>query len=59
MASILTQISCLNGMTNSETIGEAIRRKKGVINKVGQDLDSVINVTTITCRKKIQNRTTN
>lgn len=59
MASILTQISCLNGMTNSETIGEAIRRKKGVINKVGQDLDSVINVTTITCRKKIQNRTAN
>jgi hypothetical protein len=59
MASILTQISCLNGMTNSETIGEAIRRKKGVINKVGQDLDLVINVTTITCRKKIQNRTAN
>lgn len=59
MASILTQISCLNGMTNSKTIGEAIRRKKGVINKVGQDLDLVINVTTITCRKKIQNRTAN
>jgi hypothetical protein len=52
MTSILTQISCLNGMTNSETIGEAIRRRKGVINKVAQDLDSVINVTTITCRKK-------
>jgi len=44
MASILTQISCLYGITNSEMLGEAIRRKKGVINKVDQDLDSFIKV---------------
>ena len=44
MASILTQISYLYGITNSEMLGEAIRRKKGVINKVDQDLDSFIKV---------------
>jgi hypothetical protein len=44
MASILTQNSYLYGMTNSEMLGEAIRRKKGVINKVDQDLDSFIKV---------------
>jgi hypothetical protein len=44
MATILTQISCLYGMTNPEMLGEAIRRKKGVINKVDQDLDSLIKV---------------
>lgn len=30
--------------SNSEMLGEAIRRKKGVINKVDQDLDSFIKV---------------
>jgi len=44
MASILTQISYLYGITNSEMLGEAIRRKKGVINRVDQDLDSFIKV---------------
>lgn len=32
-------------MVNLEMLGEAIRRKKGVINKVDQDLDSFIKVT--------------
>ena len=36
--------SCLLGMITSEMLGEAIRRKKGVINKMDQDLDSFIKV---------------
>ncbi|KAL5221098.1 hypothetical protein ABZP36_025811 [Zizania latifolia] len=34
------------GMTTLEILGEAIRRKKGVINKVDQELDSFIKATT-------------
>jgi len=36
--------SCLLGMIITEMLGEAIRRKKGVINKMDQDLDSFIKV---------------
>ena len=36
--------SCLLGMIITEMLGEAIKRKKGVINKMDQDLDSFIKV---------------